>query len=104
MYAVFVGVSAWEQNLAYDYVKDSKQLEIQRIHYYSMAEKHKFTIVIQEEPEGGYTGKCLELRGAVSYGKTLDELRENMKEAISLVLETLREEAQSKRKEIIEIS
>jgi len=69
-----------------------------------VTEKHKFTIIIQEEPEGGYTGKCLELRGAVSYGKTIDELKENMKEAISLVLETLNEETQSKRKEIIEIS
>jgi predicted RNase H-like HicB family nuclease len=68
-----------------------------------MAEKQKFTIIIQEEPEGGYTGKCLELRGAISYGKTIDELK-NMKEAILLVLETLAEEAQSKRKEIIEIS
>ena len=69
-----------------------------------MTEKRKFTIVIQEEPEGGYTGKCLELRGAISYGKTVDELKKNMKEAISLVLETLNEETQSKRKEIIEIS
>lgn len=69
-----------------------------------MAEKRKFTIVIQEEPEGGYTGKCLELRGAISYGRTVDELKRNMKEAISLVLETLDEETQSKRKEIIEIS
>ncbi|MGI0086403.1 MAG: type II toxin-antitoxin system HicB family antitoxin [Nitrosotalea sp.] len=69
-----------------------------------MTEKHKFTIIIQEEPEGGYTGKCLELRGAISYGKTIDELKENMKEAISLVLETLNEETRSKRKEIIEIS
>jgi len=69
-----------------------------------MTEKRKFTIVIQEEPEGGYTGRCLELRGAISYGKTVDELKKNMKEAISLVLETLNEETQSKRKEIIEIS
>ncbi|HJU14156.1 MAG TPA: type II toxin-antitoxin system HicB family antitoxin [Candidatus Nitrosotalea sp.] len=69
-----------------------------------MAEKRKFTIVIQEEPEGGYTGKCLELRGAISYGKTVDELKKNMKEAISLVLETLNDETRSKRKEIIEIS
>jgi len=69
-----------------------------------MVEKRKFTIIIQEEPEGGYTGRCLELRGAISYGKTVSELRKNMKEAISLVLETLNEETQSQRKEIIEIS
>ncbi len=69
-----------------------------------LAEKRKFTIIIQDEPEGGYTGKCLELKGAISYGKTIDELKKNMEEAISLVLETLNEETQTKRKEIIEIS
>lgn len=60
-------------------------------------------MIVQEEPEGGYTGKCLELRGAISYGRTMDELKKNMKEAIELVLETLNEETQSKRKEIIEV-
>ncbi|SHO42901.1 conserved hypothetical protein [Nitrosotalea sinensis] len=69
-----------------------------------LAEKRKFTIIIQDEPEGGYTGRCLELKGAISYGKTIDELKKNMEEAISLVLETLNEETQTKRKEIIEIS
>ncbi|MDE1831325.1 MAG: type II toxin-antitoxin system HicB family antitoxin [Thaumarchaeota archaeon] len=68
-----------------------------------MSEKRKFTMIVQEEPEGGYTGKCLELRGAISYGRTMDELKKNMKEAIELVLETLNEETQSKRKEIIEV-
>jgi predicted RNase H-like HicB family nuclease len=50
-----------------------------------LAEKRKFTIIIQDEPEGGYTGRCLELKGAISYGKTIDELKKNMGEAISLV-------------------
>ena len=72
--------------------------------YTILAEKRKFTIIIQDEPEGGYTGRCLELRGAISYGKTIDELKKNMEEAISLVLETLNEQVQTKRKEIIEIS
>lgn len=67
----------------------------------------RFTILVQEEPEGGYTGKCLELRGAVSYGKTIEELKANMKDAITLVLDVLEEEAAKKgsyRKEVIEIS
>ncbi|MFN3653743.1 MAG: type II toxin-antitoxin system HicB family antitoxin [Candidatus Nitrosotenuis sp.] len=68
--------------------------------------KRKFTILLQEEPEGGFTGRCLELRGAVSYGKTIEELKDNMKEAISLILDVLEEEAKkgNYRKEIIEIS
>lgn len=68
--------------------------------------KRKFTILVQEEPDGGFTGKCLELRGAVSYGQTIEELKENMKDAISLVLDVLEEEAKkgNYRKETIEIS
>jgi predicted RNase H-like HicB family nuclease len=57
-----------------------------------LAEKRKFTIIIQDDPEGGYTGRCLELRGTISYGKTIGELKKNMEEAISLVLETLNEQ------------
>ncbi len=68
--------------------------------------KRKFTILVQEEPDGGFTGKCLELRGAVSYGKTVEELKDNMKDAISLILDVLEEDAKKNnfRKEIIEIS
>lgn len=68
--------------------------------------KRKFTILVQEEPDGGFTGKCLELRGAVSYGKTVEELKDNMKDAISLILDVLEEEAEKNnfRKETIEIS
>lgn len=65
----------------------------------------KFTILVQKEPEGGFTGKCLELRGAVSYGKTMKELKDNMKDAITLILEELEEEAKkgNYQKEVIEI-
>ena len=65
----------------------------------------RFTILVQEEPEGGFTGRCLELRGAVSYGKTMKELKANMKDAITLVLDVLEEEANkgNYRKEVIEI-
>ncbi|MEO9310105.1 MAG: type II toxin-antitoxin system HicB family antitoxin [Nitrososphaera sp.] len=61
---------------------------------------------MQEEPEGGFTGRCLELRGTVSYGKTMKELKANMKDAITLVLDVLEEEVAKKgnyRKEVIEI-
>jgi predicted RNase H-like HicB family nuclease len=68
--------------------------------------KRKFTILVQEEAEGGFTGRCLELRGAVSYGKTMEELKINMKDAIALVLDVLEEEVKraNYRKEVIEIS
>ena len=46
----------------------------------------KFTVLVQREPEGGFAGRCLELHGAISYGKNMRELQANMKDAISLIL------------------
>lgn len=63
----------------------------------------KFTIMVQEAPEGGYTGQCIELPGAISEGETIQELKENMTEAIQLVLDTLEEQAKKDRKIVIEI-
>lgn len=48
-----------------------------------------FTVVASEEEEGGYSGQCLELPGAISQGETLEELKVNMEEVIQLVLESL---------------
>lgn len=53
---------------------------------------HTFTAVYEEAEEGGYTAWVEELRGAISQGETLDEARENLKEAIELILECNREE------------
>jgi hypothetical protein len=44
-----------------------------------------FTIRVTEEKEdGGFSGQCLELPAVISQGETLQELRQNMKEAIEL--------------------
>lgn len=66
-------------------------------------EGRKFTIRIQEAPEGGYTGQCMEIPGAISEGETIEELKVNMTEAIELVLESLEEHARKDRKLVIEI-
>jgi predicted RNase H-like HicB family nuclease len=51
-------------------------------------ENREFTIIVEEEPEGGgFTGQCKELPVAISQGKTLKELEENIKDAIQLVLD-----------------
>jgi len=52
-----------------------------------------FTAVFEEAPEGGYTAFVEELPGAISQGETLEEARENLKEAIDLILECNRESA-----------
>jgi len=54
---------------------------------------HTFTAVFEEAPEGGYTAFVEELPGAISQGETLEEARENLKEAIELILECNREAA-----------
>jgi predicted RNase H-like HicB family nuclease len=50
----------------------------------------EFTAVFQEAPEGGYVAFVEELPGANTQGETLDEARENLREAVALVLEANR--------------
>jgi predicted RNase H-like HicB family nuclease len=52
-----------------------------------------FTAVFMPVPEG-YIGFVEEIPGANSQGETLDEVRENLREAVQLVLEANRELAE----------
>ena len=54
---------------------------------------HTFTAVFEPAEEGGFTAFVEELPGAISQGETLDEARENLREAIQLILEVNRESA-----------
>ena len=50
----------------------------------------QLTAVFEEVPKaegGGYTAFCEEIPGAISEGDTLEEARENLKDAIQLMLE-----------------
>ena len=51
----------------------------------------KLTAVFQKAPEGGYIAFVEELPGANTQGETLDEARENLREAIAMILEVNRE-------------
>ncbi len=48
---------------------------------------YTFTAVYQKAAEGGYIGFVEELPGANTQGETLEEVRENLQEAVALVLE-----------------
>jgi predicted RNase H-like HicB family nuclease len=63
----------------------------------------RFTVYYQEEEEGGYSGRCAELPAAISQGETLEELKENMKDAIELVLESINDEEEQEQKKKMEI-
>lgn len=48
--------------------------------------QHDFTAVFKATPEGGYVAFVEELPGANTQGETLDEARDNLRDAVSLVL------------------
>ncbi|HSU24917.1 MAG TPA: type II toxin-antitoxin system HicB family antitoxin [Pyrinomonadaceae bacterium] len=53
----------------------------------------KLTAIYESADEGGYIGYVAELPGANTQGETIEETRENLKEAGALLLECYREEA-----------
>jgi predicted RNase H-like HicB family nuclease len=63
----------------------------------------KYTVILEPQEEGGYTIRCLELPGAISQGETKEEALENIKEAISLVLEVLSQELATSNAQALEI-
>jgi predicted RNase H-like HicB family nuclease len=63
--------------------------------------RRSYSIRVTNEPEGGFSGQCLDdgLSAAISQGETLDELRQNMKDAIQLVLESQQKEQQQQQRD-----
>lgn len=47
-----------------------------------------FHVLIEQDEDGVYIGKVPELQGCLSQGDTLDELMQNIREAVELCLET----------------
>ncbi|MEK7855428.1 MAG: type II toxin-antitoxin system HicB family antitoxin [Acidobacteriota bacterium] len=56
----------------------------------------RYTAIYEEAEEGGYIGYVAELPGANTQGVTLEETRENLKNAVELLLECYRDEADKK--------
>jgi predicted RNase H-like HicB family nuclease len=51
-----------------------------------------YAVVIHEDPDGGYWAEVPALPGCYSQGETIDELKQNIREAIAGVLEVLEEQ------------
>lgn len=51
----------------------------------------QLTAVFVQVPEGGYVAFVEELPGANTQGSTLEEARENLREAVTLIIESNRE-------------
>jgi len=51
-----------------------------------------YSVVIHEAPEGGFWAEVPALPGCYSQGETIDEVMENVREAIAGVLEIMKEQ------------
>jgi len=49
--------------------------------------KGELTAIIEAAPEGGYWAICPEVPGANGQGETVMDAKENLKEAVALILE-----------------
>jgi predicted RNase H-like HicB family nuclease len=54
--------------------------------------KAEFTAILESAPEGGYWAICAEVPGANGQGETLEAARQNLREAIELILQDRRED------------
>ena len=54
----------------------------------------EYTAIIKDVGDGWYMGQCEEVPGAITQVRTVNEVNENLKEAIALVLESEREHYQ----------
>lgn len=51
----------------------------------------KFNAIIEKSDDGWYVGQIEEMPSVLSQGKTIDELKENLLDALQLMLEVNRE-------------
>jgi predicted RNase H-like HicB family nuclease len=49
--------------------------------------KAEFTAIIEPAPEGGYWATCPEIPGANGQGETIEETKDNLRQAIELIIE-----------------
>ena len=58
---------------------------------------------VRKEEEGGFSARCVEIPAAITQGDTIEELKRNMADAISLVLEYLESKKEEDADNIIPI-
>jgi predicted RNase H-like HicB family nuclease len=58
-----------------------------------MGMKQRYHTIIKPEPNGWFVGWVEEMPGAISQGRSLEEVRENLRDSLELIVETHRDEA-----------
>jgi predicted RNase H-like HicB family nuclease len=55
----------------------------------------RFTAIIERDAEGVFVGQIEEVPAAISQGATLEELKENLQDALELIFSVNREEVEA---------
>jgi predicted RNase H-like HicB family nuclease len=76
--------------------RDTETAKLVYLITYKIMHEMRFTAIYEKAEEGGYVGYVAELPGANTQGETLDETRENLKDAVTLLLDCLREDAEAR--------
>ena len=63
----------------------------------------RFNVIIEKDESGYFVAEVPALPGCFSQGKTLQEVKENIREAMEGWLEVMNEKAQHEAKELIEV-
>ena len=63
-----------------------------------------FKVIVEKDESGYYVGEVPALPGCFSQGKTVEELKENITEAIEGWLEVMNDKAKKRNTQIFEIS
>ena len=63
-----------------------------------------YSYVVNKAEEGGYIARCIELPQVHTEGETLAEVKKNMREALSLTVNYLKEKAKKEHGEVMEIT
>jgi predicted RNase H-like HicB family nuclease len=56
-----------------------------------MRSRMKYAYIIERAPDGSYSAYVPDLPGCTTAGDTVEEVHQNMKEAVSLYIESLKE-------------
>jgi predicted RNase H-like HicB family nuclease len=68
-----------------------------------MEKSMKFNVIIEKDESGYFVAEVPALPGCLSQGKTFEEAKENIKEAIEGWLEVMNEKAKESRKRVTEV-
>ena len=70
---------------------ESKNVPLDFLSQLKVTIKAEFTAIIEKVSEGGYWAQCPEIPGANGQGETIGDVKNNLKEAIELILDDCRE-------------